>query len=267
MKRRDCLSSLLAAPLVLPSAAWTMNQNLFPNQKRFAVSFSSDDGFLKSTETFMTLFDQYNFKATFNLVTSWITPMKSSIGDSYNQDCSHGTWTNWKTVIKKGHEIGSHSMTHPHLPDLSPEDLKRELLYSKRRISKRLDYHGHKTLALPYNHLSFDVRNEIARYYIAAREGTRTGKINIPNETDLMAVRSWWPLSHTGLDEIIDMINQAREERGWLVIGLHGMNGEGWHPITTQKMSGVLDYLSEQNDVYVDTFKNTALWLKKTTNA
>ena len=262
MKRRDVLGLLAAAP-----AIWIKNamadDAIFPNGKRFAVTFSIDDGFWKSTQTFLPLFDRYGFKATFNLVTSWITPKKADVNDEYNQGTTHGTWTDWKTVLDAGHEIGSHSMTHPHLPQLPPNEIKRQLLYSKRRIAKRLGLSGSKTFALPYNDSSGEVREWIGKYYIAAREGTRTGEINEPGSIDFLAVRSWWPLQHQPLSDITDRIDRAREMNGWLVIGLHGMNGEGWHPITTEKMTGTLEYLSKMDNVWVDTFKNTAVRLMK----
>lgn len=262
MKRRDVLGILTAAPAVWIKNA-IANETSFPQGRRFAVTFSIDDGFWKSALTFLSLFDRYGYKATFNLVTSWITPKQSDISDEYNQGTSHGTWTNWKKVLDRGHEIGSHSMTHPHLPQLSPNDLKRELLYSKRRITKQLQLWGSKTFALPYNDSSPDVRTAIGNYYIAAREGTRTGEINEPGSIDFLGVRSWWPLQQQPLSDVTNQIDRAREIGGWLVIGLHGMNGDGWHPITTEKMDGVLKYLSTLEDVWVDTFKNVAVWLMK----
>ncbi|MBN2327543.1 MAG: polysaccharide deacetylase family protein [Candidatus Omnitrophica bacterium] len=264
IRRREMMRCMSAAPLILTNAGFNRDA-LFPGGKRFAVTFSIDDGFWKSAQEFLPLFDRFNYRATFNLVTSWITPMRSGVGDDYNQASSHGTWTNWKTVLDRGHEIGSHSMTHPHLPQLDESEVKRQLLYSKRRITKRLTLWGRKTFAFPYNDSSPAVREMAGRYYLAAREGTRTGEINQPGAIDFLGVRSWWPLQHNTLGDIVEKIDETRDMRGWLVIGLHGMNGEGWHPITTEKMTGVLDYLSKQNDVYVDTFKNTALWLMKKT--
>lgn len=262
MKRRVFLRSLTAVPMIGIPTVYS-DDSAFPGGKRFAVTFSIDDGFWKSTQEFMRLFDPYGFKATFNLVTDWITPKQSGVGDEYNRDASHGTWTNWKTVLKQGHEIGSHSMTHPHLPKLSGEEIKRELLYSKRRIKEELKLWGPKTFAFPYNDTSPEVQKILGRYYLAARVGTQTGEINEPGKIDFLQIRSWWPLSPAPLEEIVAKIDRAREMRGWLVIGLHGMNGEGWNPITTEKMSGVLAHLAKQKDVYVDTFKKVAMWLKK----
>lgn len=262
MKRRVFLQSLAVVPAIWIQAGHSAN-SAFPGGKRFAVTFSIDDGFWQSTQEFMRLFEPYGYKATFNLVTNWITPKKSGVNDEYNQDSTHGAWSNWKTVLKRGHEIGSHSLTHPHLPTLSLEELKRELLYSKRRITQELKLWGSKTFAFPYNDSSSEVREMVGRYYLAARVGTQTGEINEPGKIDFLQIRSWWPLSPAPLEEITAKIDRTREMGGWLVIGLHGMNGEGWNPITTEKMSGVLAYLAKQNDVYVDTFKKVAVWLKK----
>lgn len=65
-----------------------------------------------------------------------------------------------------------------------------------------------------------------------------SGEINEPGSIVFLGVRSWWPLQDQPLLNITYKIDRTREMRGWLVIGLHGMHGEGWYPITTEKDVG-----------------------------
>jgi peptidoglycan/xylan/chitin deacetylase (PgdA/CDA1 family) len=48
------------------------------------------------------------------------------------------TWTMAEALVEAGSEIGSHTMSHAHLPDLEPEALEQELLDSRRAVQARL---------------------------------------------------------------------------------------------------------------------------------
>ena len=187
--------------------------------------------------------------------------MKSIVFDSYNRDCFHGAWSNWNTLADKGHEIASHSMTHPALPNVPADLVRRELLYSKRRIMNRLGIPGPLTFGFPYNQSSPEVKKQVEKYYLAARVGGHG--INIPGEIDFYNVSSWWPLAHTPLEETLDKIREAKAKNAWLVIGLHGMDDEGWHPISTVRMDRILQFLANDETCHVDTFKSVVKWLKR----
>jgi peptidoglycan/xylan/chitin deacetylase (PgdA/CDA1 family) len=48
------------------------------------------------------------------------------------------TWSQVETMAEAGIEFGSHGLRHPHLPDISEEQLTEELLDSRRAIADRL---------------------------------------------------------------------------------------------------------------------------------
>jgi peptidoglycan/xylan/chitin deacetylase (PgdA/CDA1 family) len=48
------------------------------------------------------------------------------------------TWEMAGALAEAGSEIGSHTMSHAHLPDLEPEQLEQELLDSRRAVQARL---------------------------------------------------------------------------------------------------------------------------------
>jgi peptidoglycan/xylan/chitin deacetylase (PgdA/CDA1 family) len=260
---KSTLSTLTITSMVGCGRHAKKTSSLYPQNKNCAVTFSIDDGFWKSAEKYMVLFDQYEMKGTFHLVTDWIEPMQSEIGDSYNQDVSHGTWDDWKTVVSAGHEIASHSRTHPALPKIPKEEAEREIVESQQIIQTNLNINETLSFGYPYNQSSPEIRELVSKHYIAAREGTRTGEINQPDLIDFSAIRSWWPLSHTTLDEIIQKIEEAKQMNGWLVIGLHGIDDEGWHPIKYEKLEKVLEYLSKDKQVHVGTLREVVFWLQQ----
>jgi len=48
------------------------------------------------------------------------------------------TWEQARKLVKQGHTLGSHTMTHPNVSYLAVEDLRFELAQSKRRMEKEL---------------------------------------------------------------------------------------------------------------------------------
>lgn len=48
------------------------------------------------------------------------------------------TWAELAALSERGVEVGSHTLTHPHLPRLSDEELRRELVESRERLQDKL---------------------------------------------------------------------------------------------------------------------------------
>ena len=96
---------------------------VFPQGKRFCVTFSYDDGKFNDIRL-CELFKKYGLKATFNLNSSTIG------NDSYisEQDV--------KNMVADGFEIAVHSVHHPLLETLPNELIVNEILEDKRALEK-----------------------------------------------------------------------------------------------------------------------------------
>jgi peptidoglycan/xylan/chitin deacetylase (PgdA/CDA1 family) len=71
-----------------------------------------------------SILDKYNFKAIFYIICNSV--------DKENRM----NWDNIQTLEEEGHEIGSHSMNHQKLSKLSDEQMKYEIIESKRCLQK-----------------------------------------------------------------------------------------------------------------------------------
>ena len=60
----------------------------------------------------LDLFDKHGIKVTFFLAGNWIKSYPDMV----------------KEISNRGHEIGNHSLTHPHMSQISTEQMKKELL-------------------------------------------------------------------------------------------------------------------------------------------
>ena len=88
------------------------------SEKKVAVSFDAAWG-NEQTEELIRILEKYKVKTTFFVVGEWAEKYPESV----------------KALHDAGHEVCNHSDTHPHLPQLSSEEQKREL----KRCSDRIE--------------------------------------------------------------------------------------------------------------------------------
>jgi peptidoglycan/xylan/chitin deacetylase (PgdA/CDA1 family) len=124
------------------------------------ASFIFSDGLKSQFTNAKPILDKYGFKATFDVICN-------------NVDKKDGymNWKDIKTLSNEGHDIGSHSMSHVRLTDLSKKSLEYEVGKSK----KCLDNYGLKPSSFEYpfstgsdNKTIVDV---VAKYYEFATRG------------------------------------------------------------------------------------------------
>ncbi|WP_129600044.1 polysaccharide deacetylase family sporulation protein PdaB [Anaerophilus nitritogenes] len=89
------------------------------SEKKLSISFDAAWGD-QYTEGILDILDQYNVKATFFLVGFWV--------DKYPDQV--------KRIYERGHNIGNHSSTHPHMSKLSSQQIEKELNETGEKIEK-----------------------------------------------------------------------------------------------------------------------------------
>jgi len=138
------------------------------DDKSSAFSFSFDDGLLSQHTFAFPILEQYGFKGTFYLIPPYVT-------DSLPGIWRYGSWREFTEASDSGHEIGSHSMTHPHFLDLQIGDtltegsLLFELYQSKHIVYSKLPDKNCTTFAYPYSEHNSDVDYYTSLFYQSAR--------------------------------------------------------------------------------------------------
>lgn len=89
------------------------------DKKQIAISFDAAWG-NEDTPDLIKILKQYNVKATFFLVGSWVDNYPNSV----------------KALANAGHSIQNHSNTHPYLTKIDIEDAKRELTACNDKIKQ-----------------------------------------------------------------------------------------------------------------------------------
>ncbi len=122
------------------------------------VILNFDDGRLSQYTNALPILDKYGFKATFYVVCNYIGKKEGYMD-----------WKEIKTLQKEGHDIGSHSMNHVRLEQLSKKNVEYEVGQSKRCLQD----HGinAKSFAYPFDSGTDDktVINIVAKYYEIGR--------------------------------------------------------------------------------------------------
>jgi peptidoglycan/xylan/chitin deacetylase (PgdA/CDA1 family) len=77
------------------------------------------------------------------------------------------TWDDARTLVKSGHIVGSHTMTHPNVAHVSADDARSELADSKLKLEKELGApvkhfsYPHPALNPPWNEATLKITGEL----------------------------------------------------------------------------------------------------------
>ncbi len=144
------------------------------------VVITFDDGYQNNISEAFPILEKFGFKATVFVVVQTVGWDNRWHDPKMETRISMMSWADLKTLQKAGWEIGSHTMSHPRLPRLSPEEQKHELQKSRLIIGDFLEEIP-QTLAYPYGAGEDDGQiRQIAKevgYRIAV--GIHAGKWNL----------------------------------------------------------------------------------------
>jgi hypothetical protein len=129
--------------------------NLWPGGTTKALTLSYDDG-VSQDKRLVQIFNKYKLRATFNL--------NSGIQDESNQWVNNGIAINRINLneikeLYREHEVAIHSLSHPHLENLSRELVEKEIFEDRKNLERIFGYMV-RGMAYPYgtyNEIVLDV--------------------------------------------------------------------------------------------------------------
>ena len=108
------------------------------NGKNKAVTFSFDDGNFQD-EKVITILNKYNLKGTFNLCSGLLGKPWQNSHDGKTADCTKIKPERVKDVYL-GHEVASHTISHPRLTELSDSEVIRQVEEDRLYLSNLVGY-------------------------------------------------------------------------------------------------------------------------------
>lgn len=91
--------------------------NVKTDEKKIAISFDAAWG-NEETQALIDILKQYNVKTTFFVVGAWVDKYPESV----------------KALAAAGHEVCNHSDSHPHMPKLSQEEMKKQIVSCNEKV-------------------------------------------------------------------------------------------------------------------------------------
>lgn len=187
---------------------------------RGLVTITFDDGWEENPLTALPIMRQHGFKSNQFYATAYIEDPWGDTGLI-------------RRFIDDGHEIGSHSITHPDLTTLTEAEVIRELEGSKRFLEDFLHI-SVRYFATPYGTYNTFVKDGIMARYEAHR--TVDSGYNSKDNLDVSRLRCMSILSATTAAEVGEWVRKAKEEKLWLILLYHRVADDPGEYDTTPAM-------------------------------
>ncbi|MEW6531647.1 MAG: polysaccharide deacetylase family protein [Thermodesulfobacteriota bacterium] len=107
------------------------------------VAITFDDGYAEGATFVREILEQYGIPATFLVVTAFLDQSHEP------HDGPFMSWDELRGLAAAGFEIGSHTVTHRSLGQLTREEVEAELAHSRQRLTDELG-HAPEGLSYPY---------------------------------------------------------------------------------------------------------------------
>lgn len=187
------------------------------------------------------------------------------------------TWEQYKSYAAQGHEIASHTVTHPRLAVLDEVNLLYELEQSKADLQKFIGeesifsaegpYGTENERVMEYAHEVYpSLRNRMPEVWL---EEINRGSKKLPGESSKEYIQ-WQrgPQSHHSLKEMKSWVDTVmNHDNVWLVLVIHGVENLGWEPKTKVELTGYFSYMKANEDqLWIETFRDVTKYIRARQN-
>ncbi len=246
LSRRDTIKMLgLGSAWILSGA----NINCSGREKHI-ITLSFDDGFEKSSVQTAEIYEKYKLSACINVIAS--AHLKNfELPNDYHQ-WTAGNFDLWNELRSRGHEIMPHSYQHANLTQMSFEEAKDLIMRCLDVFRKELN--GFEAKDSIYNFAYNASTPEIEEWLVTQVRAFRTGggAIN-PLPYEGMKKLTCTSFGPDNIDNNLEAtINTFLEgPPGWLIYNTHGLDDEGWGPLSSSFLDELLDRLTQMSGVMI----------------
>lgn len=213
-----------------------------PLSERHRISFCFDDGYAASVMKTAALFEERGLAASFCVVTD---PVGSE--DSFIRAGAIGDFALFREMAVRGHEVMPHGHRHINLANVT-------IAQAQDEVSRCLDIFlaempGHCESDLIY-HCAFNRLPPALEPWLRARvKAVRATTANIglnalPGIAPPFVFDACFPLPPDDPAVTSTMLDRfLAAPPAWLVLCFHGLDGEGWGPVSSRDLAAWLDRL------------------------
>jgi len=211
------------------------------------LTLSFDDGFKRSSLETAEIFERFGLSAAINVVA------RGHLGEpdeGWHKRWPKGDFGLWNELQARGHEIMPHGLVHANKSELPFAESKRLIELCLDVFADELDGFdaSQAVFAFPYNASTPELRAWLPDVV----RGFRTGGEPImplpqPGQTKISCTSFGPEPCDVHLERLVDELLARRS--GWLCYNVHGLDGEGWGPLSASTLERLLARLHERDDV------------------
>ena len=216
----------------------------WPAGKSVAVSLTFDDGRFSQVDAGTPLLDKYGVKATFFLVPS----------------AAQQRLAGWKKAAANGHEIGNHSLHHPcsgnfawsrskAIENYTMDLMRNEMVGASDSLEQMLGVRP-QVFAYPCGQTFIGKGVNTKSYVPLVAELFLLGRLWLsegPNDPTFcdFAQLTGMEMDGKNFDQILPLINQAKETGNWLVLAGHEMGESGLQTTRLSMLNALMEYAKD----------------------
>jgi peptidoglycan/xylan/chitin deacetylase (PgdA/CDA1 family) len=249
MTRRTLLAALAAAP------------------KSHIVTLSFDDGFKKSFHRAAEIYERHGMRACFNVIATGHTPefeAQANPGTAEIRAFPRGDFADWNALRRRGHEVMAHTYDHSRLTELPVAEAKQHIDRCAAYFEKHLRGFraAQSVYSFAYNASTPELEEyALSKFLVIRTRGNAVNPIPTARRATRVGCISRGPANCDGFVE--DQVNKfLASPGGWFVFNSHGLDEEGWGPMSSAYLDSLLARLKKLQHVDVLPVGEVVLRLK-----
>lgn len=229
MNRRNFIKTTAISSIAFGFSGFT------GNAKTHILTLSFDDGFKKSFYKIADIYESHGLSACFNVIASGHLPEFQAVGKWILPELM-GSFDDWNNLKSRGHEVMPHSWKHL---DLTQQPLNE----AKTLIVKCLDYFeshldGYSSSEAVFNfpfNASTPELEAFAMSKVLAIRSHGDSPLSATPDSQKAYRQGCWSKGPENIDTWVEeQVNQfLNGPGGWLILNTHGLDEEGWGPMST----------------------------------
>ncbi len=225
----------------------------FPGGRKTALSYTFDDGTMNHVDVVAPLLEQYGIRATFYVIAGlvkdkrYLAAWDDEHGRTPRTQRMLASWEDIRGLMKAGHEIGNHSLTHKRMWMYKRmQTLECEVESALGILDKKLGVLP-RSWAWPYMKRRRPVAALVKTLHVATRPNAHT--LPFTKRTNLARANTW--------------IDKAIEHGGWWFMCIHEVAARGI-PTRPWVLEGNLQYAkAHEKDIWIAPVAEIAEWMRR----
>lgn len=127
-------------------------------------------------------------------------------------------------LLKQGHELASHTFSHCHSWDTKTSVFEDSIIQNRKKLNELLPGAEFKSFSYPISEPRPWSKRQASRHFMSCRGGGQTLNVGTADLNQLSAY--FLEQGRDRMQEVKDLIDTNRKERGWLIFATHDVAKE-----------------------------------------